>query len=113
MHSDKNEFFEFLTTLERISNKINDEISILKKKLKISDYEPKLRKCSYNLLENILMPLFDEKETVTLDEIIKKSGKKKTTVLCYLSELYKYRRISKAKNIDGDKRTKIYKKELF
>ena len=113
MDSDKNEIFEFLTALERISTKINDEISFLKKKLDISDYEPKLRNCSRSLLENILIPLFEKKEMITVDEIINKSGKKKTTILCYLSELDKYGRISKCKNFKGDKRTNIYKKKYF
>jgi len=79
----------------------------------ISEYEPKPRKCSYSLLERILMPLFEEKEVITLEDIIKKSGKKKNTVLCYLSELTKHKLILKEKNLKDDKRTKLYKKVLF
>ena len=112
MSSDKKDIFDFLTSLERISTKINIEIKFLKKKLKISEYEPKLRNSSYNLLDNILMPLFEEKEFITLEDIIKKSGKKKNTILCYLSELVKHKLILKEKNLKGDKRTKLYKKVL-
>ena len=109
MSSDKNEIYELLTALERISNKIDIEVNKLKKKLKIPDIKPKIRACSYELFENVLKPIFMEKEIVSLQEIIKKSGKKKTTLLCYLSELFNYGFIYKIRNLRGDKRTKLYK----
>ncbi len=112
MVSDKKDLFDFITSLEKISVKINDEIKLLKKKLKFIEYAPKPRKCSHNLLENILNPLFEEKEVISLEDIIKKSGKKKTTLLCYLSELVKHELIIKTKNLKGDKRTRLYKKTL-
>lgn len=110
MSSDKNEIYELLSALERISNKIDIEINKLKKKLDIPDLKPKIRSCSYKLFEYILEPLFNEKETITLQEIIKKSGKKKATILCYLNELWKYGFIFKFRNLKGDKRTKLYKR---
>ncbi len=110
MYSDKKEFYYFLITLERISTKINIEITNLKKKLKISEYKPEIRNCSYNLYNKILIPLFNEKASISLQEIIEKSDKKKPTILCYLSELYKNGYILKIKNQYGDKRTKLYKK---
>lgn len=111
MYSDKKEVYAFFITLERISNKINTEINYLKNKLKDSGYSPEIRNCSNKFFEDVLKPLFNEKGTISLEEIIDKSDKKKkSTLLCYLSELNKYGYIEKTKNHSGDRRTKLYKR---
>ena len=107
MYSDKKEVYAFFITLERISNKINTEINNLKKKLK---YEPEIRNCSNRFFEEILKLLFNKNGTISLDDIIDKSDRKKTTLLSYLSELNKYGYIVRKRNHLGDKRTKLYEK---
>ena len=110
MYSDKKEVYTFFMALERISNKINTEINNLKKKLEVPENKPEIRTCSYRFFEDVLKPLFNEKGTISLEDIIDKSNRKKTTLLCYLSELNKYEYIVKTKNDNGDKRTRLYKK---
>ena len=110
MYTDKKEVYAFFITLERISNKINAEINNLKKKLKVSEYQPEIRTCSNRFFEDVLRPLFNEKGFISLEDIIAKSVLKKNTILCYLGELDKYGYIEKSKNELGDKRTKLYRK---
>jgi len=110
MYSDKKEVYAFFITLERISNKINTEINNLKKKLKVSEYRPEIRNCSNRFFEDVLKPLFNEKGTISLKDIIDKSDREKSTLLNYLSELNKYGYIKKTKNHLGDKRTRLYEK---
>ena len=110
MYSDKKEVYAFFITLERISNKINTEINNLKKKLKVSEIKPEIRNCSNRFFEDVLKPLFNEKGTISLEDIIAKSIRKKSTLLCYLGELDKYGYIIKTKNELGDRRTKLYRK---
>lgn len=109
MSTDINILFELLTTLERISNKINDEVNQLKKKLDFSNIERELRKSTYTFYLNILLPLFKSKEQLSLPEILKITVNKKTTVLNYLSELCKQGYLKRDQNKFGDKRTKLYR----
>ena len=110
MYSDKKEVYAFFITLERISNKINTEINNLKKELKVPEIKPEIRNCSNRFFEDVLKPLFNEKGTISLKDIIDKSDREKSTLLNYLSELNKYGYIKKTKNHLGDKRTRLYEK---
>jgi len=109
MSTDINILFELLTTLERISNKINDEVNQLKKKLDFSNIERELRKSTHTFYLNTLLPLFKSKEQISIYEILEVTERKKNTVLNYLSELCKQGYLKKDKNQFGDKRTKLYK----
>ena len=110
MSNDKNELYEIIIMLDRISNKFVNEINNLKIKLKVSELKPEIRTCSKKFYEKILVPLFREKENISLLDIFEKTKIKKCTIQTYLGELYKYRFINRIKNEEGDKRTKLYEK---
>lgn len=110
MDTDENESYEILYMLDRISDEFFKEINKLKKKLKFYEVKPEIRKCSKKFYKETLVPLFEEKKRISLFDIIKKSEKGKSTILNYLSELWRYKYIKKSKNEEGDKRTKLYEK---
>ena len=110
MSSDKKELFEILRTLDSISKKINDEITFLKIKLNYSIEDLSIKKYVLNFYENVLEPLFDELNGITLEDIQNKTDKKPNTIKNYLSDLNRYGYISKTKNNEIDKRTRIYYK---
>lgn len=110
MDTDKKEYYEILYMLDRISDRFNKELNKIKIKLKLDEVRPELRKCSYSFYYDILVPLFEEKEKITLSDIRTKTQMKKSTIQNYLSELWKNKYINKIRNEREDKRTKLYKK---
>ncbi len=110
MSSDKKELFEILRTLDFISKNINSEIALLKRKLNYSIEDLSIKKYVLNFYNQVLEPLFDELNGVTLDDIQNKTDKKPNTIKNYLSKLTRYGYISKTKNNEDDKRTRIYYK---
>ena len=110
MNTDKNESYEILYMLDRISDEFFKEINKLKKKLKLYEIKPEIRKCSQKFYEEILVPLFEEKNKISLLDITEKTNKRKSTILNYLSELWRYKYIKRSKNEEGDSRTRLYEK---
>lgn len=110
MNADKNELYEILYMLDKISDQFLKEINILKKRLNFSELKPELRKCSQKFYENTLIPLFKENKIISLNNIINNSKIKKNTIQAYLSELYRHGLIKRIKNDKGDKRTKLFVK---
>ncbi len=110
MNTDKNESYEILYTLDRISEEFQKEINKLKKKLKLYEFKPEIRECSHRFFEETLIPLFEVQEKISIYEIMEETDKKKSTIQNYISELWKNKYIRKNKNLKGDKRTKIYEK---
>ena len=108
MNTDKNESYEILYMLDRISEEFFNEINKLKQKLRLYETKPEIRKSSLKFFEETLVPLFEEKIKVSLIDIEKKADKEKNTILNYLSELWRNKYIKKSKNVEGDGRTKIF-----
>jgi len=108
MDTDKNESYEILYMLDRISEEFFNEIKKLKQKLKLYETKPEIRKCSQKFFEETLLPLFEEKIKISVSDIKKKTDIEKNTILNYLSELCRNKYIKKSKNVEGDGRTKIY-----
>lgn len=110
MDTDKKDYYEILYMLDRISNHFIKELDKIKLKLKLVEVRPELRKCSRKFYYDILVPLFEEKEKISLLDIKKKTQIKKTTIQSYLSELWNNKYINKIRNEKEDKRTKLYEK---
>ena len=111
---DEKGIFEVIRSLERISNKINLEIKILKKKLKISDLDIGLKNYHLNFFHNVLEPLFKEKKYVSISdikyqcEITGKININESTIHCYLSNLNKNNYIEIIQE-ENDKRKHLYR----
>ena len=112
MDTDKNNSYEILYMLDRISENFTKEIENLKKKLKLYEDKTELRQCSLKFYNETLVPLFEQKKLISLLDISKNTTKKKNTILNYLSELSKYKYVNKIKNEKGDKRTKLLEKMI-
>ena len=108
MSSDKKELFEILRSLDFISKQINSEIAFLKRRLNYSIEDLSMNKYVLDFYTQVLEPLFDESNGITLDDIKNKTEKKPNTIRNYLSELNRYGYISKSKNNEVDKRTRLY-----
>lgn len=108
MSSDKKELFEILRSLDFISKQINSEIAFLKRRLNYSIEDLSMNKYVIDFYSQVLEPLFDELNEITLQDILKKTNKKPNTINLYLSKLDRYGYICKRKNNKGDKRTRIY-----
>jgi len=108
MDTDKNVSYEILYMLDRISEEFFKEINKLKQKLKLYEIKPEIRKCSQKFFEETLVPLFESKIKISLTDIEKKTDVVKSTILNYLSELWRNKYIKKSINAEGDRRTKIY-----
>ena len=99
--------------MDKISQKIENELSILKKKIKYSDITPGLKECHMKFLNKVLKPIFTTKEIIKFQDIedyIKNQNLKykKPTIRCYLSGLHKGKKI-KIITGENDRRKKLYK----
>jgi len=112
VNADKNEFYEILHMLDKISDIFISEVNNLKKKLKFYELKPELRSCTLKFYEETLVPLFKEKSVISLLDIINRTKRKKCTIQTYLSELYRYKFINRIRNDQGDKRTKLFEKMI-
>ena len=111
--SDKNILVAFITAMEKISQKIENELLILKKKINYSDITPGLKDCHIRFLNKVLKPIFEKKEIIEFQDIehyvkIHSLKYKIPTIRCYLSELHKGKKIEIISGVK-DRRKKLYK----
>ncbi len=111
MDADKKSLFEVVNLLDKISNKINSELSSLKRKINYTVFKIPLKNYHKNFLKNILIPLSDKKPTFSIMdiELLCKKTKplEKSTIRCYLSALKRNNLIIIKKT--QDKRGHLYK----
>ncbi|MFX1453577.1 MAG: hypothetical protein ACFFCM_22295 [Promethearchaeota archaeon] len=113
MSSDKNTVFAIFTAMEKISQKIENELSNLKKKINYSDITPGLKEYHIRFLNNVLKPIFKTKVKIEFQDIehyVKTHSLKYKipTIRCYLSELHKGKKIEIIPWVN-DRRKKLYK----
>ena len=98
MPSDKNILVAFITALEKISQKIENELSNLKKKIKYSEIIPGIKDYHLKFLIKVLEPIFVTNEIIKFEDIrnyVKdnKLDYEPTTIRCYISALHKGKKI--------------------
>jgi len=110
MNPDKKVLFEIVSLLDKISFKLNSELSTLKSKINYSVFRPQLKNYHINFLQNILIPLSNQKLTFSILDIKLMCKKIKplseATIRCYLSVLKRNNHVSIRKN--QDKRGHLY-----
>jgi len=98
--SDENIIRAFITAMEKISHKIEYEISNLKKKIKYEDI-PELKDYHMRFLNRILEPIFETNEIIKYDDIenyIEENPEldyRSITIRSYLCALNKGKKIEK------------------
>ena len=98
MSSDKNILVAFITAMEKISQKIENELLNLKKKIKYSDIIPGIKEYHMKFLNRVLEPIFETNEIIKFKDIKNyvednKLDYKPATIRCYLSALHKGKKI--------------------
>ena len=110
MDADKKFLFDVVILLDKISNKINSELSKLKKKINYAVIRPPLENYHITFLYNTLIPLSDKKPTFSIEDVTlmceKTKPLKESTIRCYLSALKREDRIKIIQK--QDKRGHVY-----
>ncbi|MFW9895266.1 MAG: hypothetical protein ACFFD7_05625 [Candidatus Thorarchaeota archaeon] len=110
MDADKKFLFDIVSLLDKISIKINSELSALKKKIDFAVFKPPLKDYHKKFFNDILLPLSEKRPTFSIKDIKliceKTKPLAKSTIRCYLSTLKRNDHIKIIKN--RDKRDHLY-----
>ena len=91
MNPDKKFLIDVVSLLDKISTKINTELSILKKKIDYDVFKPTLKDYHKKFFNNTLIPLSEKKLTFSIKDIKSMCERTKpltkSTIRCYLSTL--------------------------